>query len=236
MNRRPRLIFVDHAGVLGGAEYSLMDIIDSFLPGSEVVLLADGPFRTALERRGVPVRVEPLGALAVVKKSGAFPPVRALWDAVRVGRRLSVRVSGFDAIYANSQKAFVVSAAAAWMTDCPLVWHLRDILAPPHFSDANVRAVVWLANRRAARVIANSRATAQAFQRAGGDARLVRVVHNGIDAEPFDAVTDEVARTCRTTLGVPPGVPLVVHVGRCVSPWPAKGRSGCRPCPDSHRW
>ena len=154
-----RLLFVDHAGVLGGAEFSLLDIVGEFQPGSEVVLLADGPFREALESRGIPVHVEPLRGLGRVRKGSAFPPVTALWDTARVGRRLSARAGAFDAIYANSQKAFIASAAAGWLSGRPVIWHLRDILAPPHFSDANVRAAVWLANRFAVRVIANSRAT-----------------------------------------------------------------------------
>lgn len=209
-----RLLFVDHAGVMGGAELSLIDAVDAFMPGSEVVLLADGPFRSALEARGVPVHVEPLGALARVKTSGAFPPIGALVDVARVGKRVAARARGFDAMYANSQKAFVVSAAAGWWSGCPVIWHLRDILAAPHFSDANVRVVVWLANKFAMRVIANSRATAAAFLAAGGNAGRVRVVHNGIDPAPFDAVTDDAARACRRALAVPANVPLVLHVGR----------------------
>ena len=128
--------------------------------------------------------------------------------------RSGVRARAFDVIYANSQKAFVVSAIAGWFSGRPVVWHLRDILAPPHFSGTNVRAVVWLANRLAARVIANSRATAAAFVSAGGHASLARVVHNGIDPAPFDAVSEDSARAVRTELGVPAGATLVVHVGR----------------------
>ena len=214
MTAHRRLLFVDHAGVMGGAEFSLLDVVGAFLPGSEVMLLADGPFRVALEARGVPVQMESLGALGRVKKRGTFPPIGALADAARVGRRLAARTHAFDALYANSQKAFIVSAAAGWWSRCPVIWHLRDILGAPHFSDTNVRAVVWLANRCAVRVIANSRATAAAFQAAGGNASRVRVVHNGIDPAPFDAVTDHAARECRQALGVPGNVPLVLHVGR----------------------
>jgi glycosyltransferase involved in cell wall biosynthesis len=39
-------------------------------------------------------------------------------------------------------------------------------------------------------------------------------VHNGIDAAPFDAVSDASARACRAELGIAPGVPVVVHAGR----------------------
>jgi glycosyltransferase involved in cell wall biosynthesis len=209
-----RVLFVDHAGVLGGAEFSLLDVIDAFVPQAEVVLFADGPFRDAIAVRGVPVHVESIGALATVKKAGGMPSVAALVDVVRLGRQVAARAKAFGLIYANSQKAFMVSGVAGWLSNRPVVWHLRDILAPPHFSGANVRAAIWLANRVAARVIANSHATAQAFVAAGGNPRLVQVVHNGIDAAPFDAVTDEATQAVRAALGVPRDVPLVIHVGR----------------------
>ena len=121
-------------------------------------------------------------------------------------------------IYANSQKAFVVSAAAGVLARRPVVWHLRDILAPPHFSAGNVRAAVTLANLRAARVITNSRATADAFSAAGGKASLLRVVHNGIDPAPFDAVTEKDAAATRAGLGIPSDAFVVALFGR-FHPW-----------------
>ena len=50
---RPSVLFLDHAGVLGGAELSLLDLATAFSPRAEVLLLADGPFRSALAARGV---------------------------------------------------------------------------------------------------------------------------------------------------------------------------------------
>lgn len=209
-----RILFIDHAGVLGGAEFSLLDIATAHATGSEVLLLADGPFRRALESRGLRVSVDPLGAFASVRKASRLPSVAAAADVLRVARLVAVRAREFDLIYANSQKAFVVGALASWMSGRPLIWHLRDILAPPHFSGPAARAVVWLANRVAARVIANSAATSAAFSAAGGRASLVRVVHNGIDRAPFDAVSDAVAVACRASLGIAASAPLVVHAGR----------------------
>ena len=53
MSAAPRVLFVDHAGVLGGAELSLLDVAAALGARARVVLLADGPFRAALEGRGV---------------------------------------------------------------------------------------------------------------------------------------------------------------------------------------
>jgi glycosyltransferase involved in cell wall biosynthesis len=81
-----------------------------------------------------------------------------------------------------------------------------------------VRAAITLANLRAARVITNSRATAAAFMAAGGHASLVRVVHNGIDPAPFDAVTPGTAADTRAALGVPADAFVVALFGR-FHPW-----------------
>jgi glycosyltransferase involved in cell wall biosynthesis len=212
------VLFVDHAGVLGGAELSLLDLAAAFGAESETLLLADGPFRALLEKRGVNVSVESLRALKTVKKETRIPGPAALTDALRISRHVARRAKAHRLIYANSQKAFVVAAAAGLLARRPVAWHLRDILAPPHFSATNVRAAVTLANLRAARVIANSRATAAAFTGAGGHESLVRVVHNGIDPAPFDAVTPEIAAATRAALGIPAGAFVVSLFGR-FHPW-----------------
>lgn len=212
------VLFVDHAGVLSGAELSLLDLASAFRADSEVLLLADGPFRAALESRGVRVTVESLRALKSVKKETRIPGPAALADALRMSRHVARRAKAHRLIHANSQKAFVVAAAAGLLARRPVVWHLRDILASPHFSATNVRAAVTLANLRAARVIANSRATAAAFVGAGGHESLVRVVHNGIDPAPFDAVTPELAAATRAELRIPAGAFVVSLFGR-FHPW-----------------
>ncbi len=213
-----RILFVDHAGVLGGAELSLLDLASSFGADADVVLLADGPFRTALEGKGVSVDVEPLGALGAVRKDAGLPSVGALMDAAGIARQVARRARAHELIYANTQKAFVVSAAAGVLARRPVVWHLRDILAEPHFSRANITAAAQLANLRAAAVIANSHATAEAFVAAGGRRALVQVVHNGIDAAPFDALASDAGRTTRHALGVPADAFVVALFGR-FHPW-----------------
>jgi glycosyltransferase involved in cell wall biosynthesis len=65
-----------------------------------------------------------------------------------------------------------------------------------------IRLDVTLANACASRVIANSRASAAAFVEQGGRPDLLRVVHNGISAAPFDAVTDDEVTTARRDLGL----------------------------------
>jgi glycosyltransferase involved in cell wall biosynthesis len=212
------VLFLDHAGVLGGAELSLLDLAIGLGERSSVLLLADGPFRAALAARGVRVEIEPLGALAGVKKDDGLPSIGALWDAAGIAKKVARRARHHDVVYANSQKAFVVGAAAALLARRPIVWHLRDILAEPHFSRANITAAAQLANLRAAAVIANSQATADAFVAAGGRQALVQVVHNGIDPAPFDALSPDAGTIARAALGIPADAFVVAMFGR-FHPW-----------------
>lgn len=192
---RDGILFVDHAGVLGGAELSLLDIARHYRDTSAVVLLADGPFRPALEEAGVHVDVllaEP--RLRAVRRSSGVGGALALAAVMRESRRLAERARLYRLIHCNSQKAFVVGALAGRRIGRPVVWHLRDMLTADHFSRIGRLGVVRLANALAARVICNSQATADAFVRAGGRAGLVSVVYNGIDGEAFPPMDREAAR------------------------------------------
>ncbi len=213
-----RILFVDHAGVLGGAELSLLDLADSFGDRAEVLLLADGPFKSALAARGVRVDVEALGALGAVRKDSGLPSLGALVDAAGIAKRIARRARHCAVLVANSQKAFVVCAAAGLLARRPVVWYLRDILAEPHFSRSNIAAAARLANMRAAAVIANSQATADAFVAAGGERALVHVVHNGIDPAAFDALAADAGEVARGGAGIPADAFVVAMFGR-FHPW-----------------
>jgi len=212
-----RVLALDHAGVLGGAELSMLDIVSALGGEVSVRLFADGPFREALERRGIDVRVMPMGALGAVTKKSWLPSLTALAAAWRLSGDVASEAAAARVLYANSQKAFIVAALAARRAARPVVWHLRDLLGPPHFSAANTRGAVLLANWFATRVIANSQATADAFIAAGGGRGLVRVVHNGISPAPFDAVAERDASALRAELS--PGAGCVLGVFGRLHAW-----------------
>lgn len=214
----PRVLFVDHAAELGGGELMLLDVAHAYRDTSLVTLFADGPFRTALATAGVPVRVMPApAALLSVRKESARPGPAVLVAIATLAARLARLARAHDVIYANSQKAFIVAALAGLLARRPVVWHLHDILTREHFSAANIRVAVGLANRFAARVIANSEATAAAFVASGGDARRVAVVYNGIDSTPFDAQSEADVAVARQELGV--GDAPLIGVFSRLAPW-----------------
>src|SRR5947208_14303108 len=213
------ILFVDHTAMMGGAQHSLLDIAEANRERGAIALFEDGAFAAALEKRGVRVfRLDGGAAVHRLKKTSPFPGIGPLFATMRLARALARAARPFDLLYANSPKSFVVAALAGRLARKPVVWHLRDILGQGHFSRVNVRAVTFVANRTAVRVVANSRATADAFVAAGGRASLVTVVHNGIDAGPFDALAPGTRAAVRVELGIPDDVFLVGCFSR-LHPW-----------------
>lgn len=178
----PRVLFVSHASVPAGAEGILLRLARSFDSDSSVLLFSPGPFVRQLEASDIRVLVAGSTDLNSIRREGpllrqALPAANSL---ARVIATIARAAKHYDVIYANSQKAFVLSAIAATIARRPLVWHLHDILSPDHFAKLQIKLDVLLANRCAATVITPSRAAGRAFVEAGGRPPLVRVVHNGV--------------------------------------------------------
>ena len=216
-----KTLFLSHAAALGGAELYLLDYLSHSHREGKVALFAEGAFADALRAAGVDVEVfaAPGDLLAVARDTPGRRGGGVAGGVLALARRLAREAGGFDLLFANSQKAFVVGALAALFARRPIVWCLHDILSAEHFSAANRRLVVSLANLTGALVVANSRATADAFVRSGGRAARVRVVYNGIDVDAFREPLEPAAgrAALRGELGVG-GAPLVGLFSR-LSAW-----------------
>jgi glycosyltransferase involved in cell wall biosynthesis len=206
MASAPRILFVNHASVPAGAEYVLKDIVTEF-PGSAVFLFEDGPFRKILEEQGTDVIVASgSNDMSRVRRDSnllrtALPLVGSITS---VGNQIRRASKNFDMVYANSQKAFVLAAAASGLIRKPLIWHCHDILTRQHFSRAQITLDIKLANICAAKVIAVSNATALAFVRAGGKRKLVTTLYNGVEPLP-DSKCKRSKHAIRAAVGLPEG-------------------------------
>lgn len=207
----PRVLFVNQTGVMSGAEYVLANLAGGW-PGASALLFEDGPLEAVLKGKGLDVSVAPPGArLGAIRRDQSL--IAALPLAARLFRLIMTIVSTarrHDVVYANSQKAFMLSAIASVLFRRPLIWHLHDIMDERHFGATQRKLQIGLANRRASRVIVPSAAAADAFIKAGGRPELVVVVPNGIVLDP------PVARS-RAELCLPEG-PLVGVFSR-LAPW-----------------
>lgn len=216
---KPRVLFLDHSGVLSGAELCLFDIASYYVDSGRVLLFADGPLRERLERAGIAVEVAaaPRTVSDIRREGSGVRELQAIPGVFRLGWRVAQYARSYDVLYANSQKALIIGALAGKLARKPVIWHLHDILSVQHFSQVHRWLATTLANRTVVRVIANSKATAAAFVESGGKAKLVRVVYNGIDPAPFELTTPAELEALRRELGL---VEVsVVGVFSRLAPW-----------------
>lgn len=210
-----RTVFLNGSAQPGGGEIALAQLACA-LPGSQVLLLEHGPAEELFRSRGLEVQVHPISQrIRENSKESGLPGPRLMIEALGQVWRLSRRLREADLVHCNNQKAWVLGAFATWLARRPVVWHLHDILSREHFSGSKIRLVVGLANRRASRVIANSRASAEAFVAAGGRADLVEVVHNPISPEPF--LQAKPLEGFRASLGCEAGEPVYGVFSRLAS-------------------
>lgn len=114
-SRRLRTLVVNPYGEVGGAELYLLRLLDQTgRLDVEVVLLRDGPLRHEFERRGVPVRVVPVGRTGTDIVKSVPGLARVLSDSTA------------DVVLANGVKAQAVVGPAARLVGLPVVWIKHD--------------------------------------------------------------------------------------------------------------
>ncbi len=211
-----RILFLDQSSKLGGAELSLLDVATPFKSSCMVGLFQSGPFCDVLEQRGISFQALSEAPLKVRKDSSLAQGLRSLRQLLPLILKTAHLSRQFDLIYANTPKAFLVGALASALSPRPLVYHLRDIISPEHFSRFNRLLLVILANRMATLILANSEATKRAFIQEGGCADKVQVVYNGFDPDRYE-VSKETQTRLRQQLELPDQF-IVGHFSR-IAPW-----------------
>lgn len=206
------IFFIDQSGQLGGAELCLADLVAG-RSDSRVLLFDDGPFAALLRERGIPFEILPIvGPAHQVTKNASLAALAASLPSL-CSHVLAVRrhIRQADLLYLNTAKALVHGGAANILLGRPSIFHLHDLLDARHFSAVNIGLLAAAANRMGA-VIANSRASADAFRAAGGR-RPVHVIPNGFDSRPFDAVSPAAICELRKQWN-PAGGPVAAVFGR----------------------
>jgi glycosyltransferase involved in cell wall biosynthesis len=211
----PRVLFVNHTSLIGGAEFVLLDVVRGFVENSSVLLFEEGPLRGRLTELGLATAILQHGyGLGSIKRDRSL--IRALPRLSKlafISKEIVSAARNSDVIYANSQKAFVLAALAAPFARRPVIWHLHDILTSDHFGRSQITLSRILANRFAAGVIVPSIAVSAAFVDAGGRPSLTRLVPNGVTFDPENA--ERLA--LRDKLGLPSG--FIFGVFSRLAPW-----------------
>ncbi len=219
----PRVLVVNHAVELGGAEKVLLRLTDHLLArGFELGLAcpSEGPLPEEMRKRGVRVH---LGLphprlLRIRRKSlggGASALLYPLYFALSVARLVSlIRREGYQLVLTNSVKADIYGSLAGKIIGRPVLWRFHDIPDRQAFSRLNLFLIRTFASLFADRVLVVSEAARRAFLSLGIPVGKVRTVYNGLDPRREVAMTDP--SSVRKALGIPQGSPLAVWVGRVV--------------------
>ncbi len=209
------VFFVDHARELGGAERSLLLLLQHLDRQRFLPHLACGgdPLARRAADLGAPVHIV---ALPRLRRSASWAR-----DWLRGARALAThaRAAGARLFVANTVRAALYTALAAHLAGIPFVWHMRDFWLSeeqPRFvwADRLGKAILGAA---ACRVIANSRSTAAQLP----CSRKVAIVYNGIDTARYTPHMD--GQPFRQQYAIPSGAPLIGVVGR-LRPWKGQAR------------
>ena len=205
-----KVLYVNHTGMLGGAEHSLLTLLEG-LPDdiAPIVLSPVGPLHERVRALGVRTEILP-----ATTASFRLHPVRTPRALVAIARsavtvaRIAHRL-GVDIIHANSVRAGLIAAPGRVTGNPPAVVHVRDVV-PPGITGIAVNRAVALGCHR---TLCISEHVARRF----GGGPGVQVIPNGVDLRRFDpAAGDRAAR--RAAIGLRPGERALGVIAQ-LTPW-----------------
>ena len=206
----PTILFIDHATAMGGAENSLLMLLDGLDRGRWSLHLACCPGELARQARArdIPLHFVEMPSLRRLPRLTWLRTVHALARGIRA-----------DIVYANTARAALYAAPAGLLSRRPFIWHVRDFsfVEEGDRTARTDRHLRWLVSRCASAVVANSAAVAR--QLPGPD--RVRVIHNGIDLNKLNREWPPPA--ARRRLQLPGETRIVGMVGR-LRPWKGQER------------
>ncbi len=192
MGKPVRTLFVTHAAEFGGAELSLLEILER-LDRNRVnpvfASFSEGPLADAVIKLGIDVHIVS-GAERFVRTRRAdfvsyqkFYPV-ALGAASAVPGAIELakyaKSQKVDVIYTNSSKAHILGGIAGRISRARVVWHFRDIFTEPRIKRFFSTASGMIADT----VICNSHRTAIQFV----SHKDARIIYNGLPVEEVRAL------------------------------------------------
>lgn len=219
-----KVLFVNHAVELGGAELTLVGLLQDRLEGLQVTLAVphEGPLAERARALGVRVELAGPGEGTLGYRRGA--PSRSLLVAARAAletgpavARLARLALSHDLVVTNSTKAHLYGALAARLAHVPCAWRLHDVIDEEGFSPVVRTLLLQAARTLPQRIVAVSEAAAAPVRAAG--AKNVFVQPNGVDLSAMRAPEGARARI-RTELCLPHDAPVVLLLGRLT---PLKG-------------
>ncbi len=195
-----RVVYLDHVARLSGAEIALARVLPSLADviDPHVILGEDGPLVDRLREGGISVEVIPMAAAGRDMRKDTVRPVglgatslaASAHYVERIRRRL--RELRPDLIHTNSLKAALYGGLAGRLAGIPVIWHIRDRIAPDYLPIAAVRLVRVAARVLPSALVANSRSTLATLPDRIGRASVPNtVVYDSVgDARPGHRTQD----------------------------------------------
>jgi glycosyltransferase involved in cell wall biosynthesis len=215
-----RILFVSHTAELNGAERMLLEMLrelDRRAFSPYLVVPRPGPLLVEAEEAGVPTAVVPMKWWLTDRSRAWKQPLAWLWN-IRSVLKLKRWIGEKNmALVCSNSAAAVGGAWAARLARRPHVWIIHEIVCGERpllsFFLGNKRLVRTI-RRWSRRIVANSLASAQAFQGSGS----VEVVTNGVSLPPRTRSRDD---GLGQKLGLKKGDRVVGVVGKIA---PEKGQ------------
>jgi glycosyltransferase involved in cell wall biosynthesis len=199
-----RIVFLNPAGAIGGAERALIDIIASLKkarPAWQLSLIAAAEGDLVREARELgaqasvvafPRSLAVLGDAGTIDEAGSRKRTIALVGRVAMAvpaiaiyrRRLAraIREASPDVVHTNGFKMHVLGASAA-PRDIPVLWHIHDFVRMRPMMAPLLRAYVG----RCSAIVANSHSVAADVKSAIGRAPPIHTVYNAVNLLCFTA-------------------------------------------------
>jgi len=180
-----RILFINPAGYIGGAEKSLIDLVTG-LPRERfhnlVVILGPGPLAGELNRQGIDAReiLLPPTLLNLSRRKNNWLKIPGLpFQIMPTLNRLLrlIREESIDIIHTNGLKAHLLGCLLSAISRRPLIWHFRDYPTGKIY----IQLFRVFARVFPTIIIANSRAVKERL----GSLAKIKVIYNGIDTECF---------------------------------------------------
>lgn len=161
------LAISNHGYLLGGGEYSFLDLLPSLSQNWHVlaVLPEEGELATRLKQKGIEPQIIPLPSIRPWNVFNILASLRTYSNLCHRYRPVL--------IYANGSRAALYGGIVGRILKLPVIWHCR-------IADTDILLDSILA-RLSSRVIANSRATASRFGRCSQS--KLRVIYNGVNLD-----------------------------------------------------
>lgn len=167
------MVFVGHVARLSGGEIALTRLLPALSQSVDVTVLLgeDGPLVGRLQQLGIAVEVLPVAAsLRDVRKDTVRPggvDLRALLALPGYVLRLQRRIRELDAdiVHTNTLKAAFYGGIAGRLAGRPVVWHVRDRIAPDYLPRPAVTLVRAASKAIPSAVVVNSQSTLRTLPR-----------------------------------------------------------------------